>query len=176
MTIGRVMVSDNPVNAGRASQAQPPATTTSATSNAMTTVFSIIESPGHPRLDALYQRLGITQIKLPSQRKALQALKRAVPDGAPDWVVAEFFYGFGNNYAGANVCNLDVFLASLRKWAPAARVIVLVSKEQARYVPLLAERFPLRAVLTLPLSEAEVEAELEAILLGDASTPERPCP
>jgi DNA-binding NarL/FixJ family response regulator len=119
----------------------------------MTTLFSIIESPGHPRFEALYQRLGITQIKLPSQRKALQALKRR----APDWVVAEFFYGFGNNYAGANVSNLDVFLASLRKQAPEARVIVLVSKEQAQYVPLLAERFPLHAVLTLPVTEAEVE-------------------
>jgi hypothetical protein len=37
----------------------------------------------------------------------------------------------------------------------------LVSKEQARYVPLLAERFPMRAVLTLPLSKAEVEAILQ---------------
>ncbi len=126
----------------------------------MTTVFSIIESPGHPRLDALYQRLGITQVKLASQRKALQALKRAAPDRVPDWVVAEFFYGFGNNYAGANVCNLDVFVASLRRLAPAARVIVVVSKDQARYVPLLAERFPLHAVLTLPVSEPEVEAIL----------------
>jgi len=122
----------------------------------MTTLFSIIESPSHPRLEALYQRLGITQIKLPSQRKALQALKRS----APDWVVAEFFYGFGNNYAGANVCNLDVFLASLRTQAPAARVILLVSKEQAQHVPLLAERFPLHAVLNLPVIEAEVETIL----------------
>jgi len=124
----------------------------------MTTLFSIIESPSHPRLEALYQRLGITQIKLPSQRKALQALKRS----APDWVVAEFFYGFGNNYAGANVCNLDVFLATLHKQAPEARVIVLVSKEQAPYVPLLAERFPLHAVLTLPVTEVDVEAVLPA--------------
>ncbi len=120
------------------------------------TLFSIIESPSHPRLDALYQRLGIHQVKLASQRKAIQALKR----GVPDWVVAEFFYGFGNNYAGANVSNLDVFLSSLRKMAPAARVIVLVSKEQAQYVPLLAERFPLHAVLTLPVTEDDVETIL----------------
>ena len=56
----------------------------------MTTLFSIIESPSHPRLEALYRRLGIIPIKLPSQRKALQALK----GNAPDWVVAECFYGF----------------------------------------------------------------------------------
>ncbi|MGB5830979.1 MAG: hypothetical protein WBG92_03195 [Thiohalocapsa sp.] len=122
----------------------------------MTTLFSIIESPSHPRLDALYQRLGITQVKLNSQRKALQALKRTVPD----WVVAEFFHGLGNNYAGVNLCNLDVFLASLRKQAPAARFIVLASKEQACFVPRLAERFPMQAMLTLPASEVEVEVIL----------------
>jgi hypothetical protein len=119
----------------------------------MALLFSIIESPSHPRLDALYQRLGIEQVKLPSQRKAMQALKRS----SPDWVVAEFFYGFGNNYAGANVCNLDVFLAALAKQAPAARVIVLVSKDQAQYVPKLAARFPLHAVLTQPVTAADVE-------------------
>ncbi|WPL17541.1 hypothetical protein Thiowin_02566 [Thiorhodovibrio winogradskyi] len=122
----------------------------------MPTLFSIIESPGHPRLEDLYQRLGIEQVKLNSQRKALQALKKT----APDWVVAEFFYGFGNNYAGANVSNLDVLLATLRKQAPAARVIVLVTKDQAGYVPLLAERFPLHAVLSLPVAEADMEAAL----------------
>ncbi|KAA6187930.1 hypothetical protein F2Q65_01495 [Thiohalocapsa marina] len=57
------------------------------------TLFSIIESPQHPRLDAIYQRLGIHQIKLTSQRKTIQALKRL----SPDWVVAEFFYGFGRS-------------------------------------------------------------------------------
>jgi DNA-binding NarL/FixJ family response regulator len=122
----------------------------------MPTLFSIIESPGHPRLDGLYQCLGIEQVKLASQRKALQALKKT----QPDWVVAEFFYGFGNNYAGANVSNLDVLLATLRKQAPAARVIVLVTKDQAGYVPLLAERFPLHAVLTLPVAEPDIEAAL----------------
>jgi hypothetical protein len=122
----------------------------------MTTLFSIIESPNHPRFDGLYQRIGITQVKLASQRKALQALKSM----SPDWIVAEFFYGFGNNYAGANVSNLDVFLAALRKQAPTSRTIVLVSKEQAQYVSRLAERFEIHAVLTLPVSEAELESVL----------------
>jgi hypothetical protein len=63
---------------------------------------------------------------------------------------------------GANVYNLDVFLASLRKQAPGARVIVLVSKEEVQYVPRLAERFGLHAVLTLPVTEADVEAILRA--------------
>jgi hypothetical protein len=126
----------------------------------MTTLFSLIESPNHPRFDALYQRLGITQVKLASQRKALQALKSV----SPDWVVAEFFYGFGNNYAGANVSNLDVFLAALRKQAPTARTIVLVGKEQAQYVPRLADRFPIHAVLTLPVTEDAFESILRGAL------------
>ena len=78
-------------------------------------------------------------------------------------MVAEFFYGFGNSYAGANVSNLDVFLSSLRKQAPLAKVVVLVTKEQAQYVPLLAARFPLHAVLTLPVSESDMEPILRGV-------------
>jgi hypothetical protein len=37
-----------------------------------------------------------------------------------------------------------------------------VSKEQAQSVPLLAERFPLHAVLTPPVTDADVDAVLHA--------------
>ena len=123
-------------------------------------LYSIVESPGHPNLSDLYRRLGIEEVRLPSQRKAMQAIKRR----APDLVVAEFFYGFGNNYAGANLGNLDVFLASLQKYAPAARVIVLVDKAQRQYVDMLAERFPLDAVLVQPVGAADIEPLLTADL------------
>ena len=119
-------------------------------------LFSIVESPGHPNLSGLYRRLGLEELRLASQRKAVQALKRR----RPDWVVAEFFYGFGNNYAGANVSNLDVFLASLQKYAPAARTVVLVEKAQHAYVQKLADRFPLHAVLVQPVLEADMERVL----------------
>jgi hypothetical protein len=119
-------------------------------------LYSIIESPAHPNLSGLFRRLGIEELRLPSQRKAVQALKRR----APDWVVAEFFYGFGNNYAGANLSNLDVLLGSLQRYAPNARVLVLVAKDQRAYVDLLAERFPLHGVLVQPVREDEVEALL----------------
>ena len=119
-------------------------------------VYSIIESPGHPNLSALYRRLGMEELRLPSQRKAVRALK----EHPPDWVVAEFFYGFGNNYAGANLSNLDVFLGSLQRYAPRARVLVLVAKDQRPYVDRLAERFPIHAVLTQPIHETEIEAVL----------------
>ncbi len=116
-------------------------------------LFSIVESPGHPNLSDLYRRLGIREERLASQRKAMQALKRH----KPSFVVAEFFYGFGNNYAGANVSNLDTFLASLQRHAPEARMIVLVDKAQRPFVDRLAERFPLHAVLVQPVRPADLE-------------------
>ncbi len=121
-------------------------------------LFSILESPGHPNFSALYRQLGIEERRLPSQRKAVQALKEEVPD----WVVAEFFYGFGNNYAGANLSNLDVFLASLQKFAPAARVILLVDKSQRPFVDKLAARFSLHATLEQPVAVEAMAAVLGA--------------
>ena len=119
-------------------------------------LFSIIESPGHPNLTGLYQRHGIREVRLPSMRRAIQALR----EQRPDYVVAEFFYGYGNNYAGANLGNLDVFLASLQKYAPAARVIVLVDKQEQEYAERLSERYPVHALLVQPVTAENVEAVL----------------
>lgn len=83
----------------------------------------------------------------------MQALKRR----PPDLVVAEFFYGFGNNYAGANLGNLDVFLASLQKYAPSAKVVVMVDKTQREHAERLGERFPLHAVLDQPVRAFDIE-------------------
>ena len=120
-------------------------------------LFSIIESPTHPDFSRLYAELGLTQRRLTSQRKAIQALKRE----PPDWVVAEFFYGFGNNYAGANVSNLDVFLRSQQRYAPRAKVIILVNKDEAPHLDALTSRFNLHGTVRLPGSEAELEALLQ---------------
>lgn len=87
-------------------------------------------------------------------RKAIQALS----EQRPDYVVAEFFYGYGNSYAGANLGNLDVFLSSLQKYAPRAQAIVMVDKQERQY----AERYPLHAVLVQPVTAADVEALLLA--------------
>jgi len=123
----------------------------------MPTVLSIVESPAHPNLSGLYQRLGLREIKTGSVRNALRELKRH----QPDFVVAEFFYGYGNNYAGVNISNLDVLLSSLPKYAPQARVIAMVDKSERQHVEKLNEIFPLSAVLVLPVGEAQVEALLQ---------------
>ena len=115
-------------------------------------VFSIIESPLHPDFTRLYHSLNIENVQFNSMRKALSHLKKQ----KPDFVVAEFFYGYGNNYAGVNVSNLDVFLCSLQKYAPEAKVIVMVEKEERKHVSKLAELFTLHAVLQHPVSSEKM--------------------
>lgn len=119
-------------------------------------LFSIIESPAHRDCSALYARLGYRELRFAAMRKAIGALK----DTAPAVVVAEFMYGYGNNYAGVNVSNLDVFLYSLQKYAPDARIIVLVARDELQYMDRLAALFPLHAVLPLPLDERDLEQAL----------------
>jgi hypothetical protein len=111
-------------------------------------VFSIIESPLHPDFTRLYHSLNIENVQFNSMRKALSHLKKQ----KPDFVVAEFFYGYGNNYAGVNVSNLDVFLCSLQKYAPEAMVIVMVEKEERKHVDKLSALFSLHSVLQHPVS------------------------
>ncbi|MFO7604633.1 MAG: hypothetical protein R6X06_12600 [Gammaproteobacteria bacterium] len=122
----------------------------------MPVLFSIIESPLHPDFEPLYREQGLVPIRLTSMRKAITALKKQ----APDFVVAEFFYGYGNNYAGVNISNLDVFLYSLQRYAPQARVIVLVDGAERQYVCKLEALFPLHAVLPQPVTAAQMKKAL----------------
>ena len=121
------------------------------------TVFSIIESPTHPNFSDVYLRLNVDAIMLNSMRKAISKLKTT----RPDYVVAEFFYGYGNNYAGVNISNLDVFLHSMQKYAPDAKVIVVVDKTEREYVDKLHDLFPLHAVLQHPVNSMELEILLK---------------
>lgn len=120
-------------------------------------VFSIIESPLHPNFTSLYQKLGFENVQLSSMRKAISQLKKQ----KPDYVVAEFMYGYGNNYAGVNVSNLDVFLHSLEKYAPQAKVIAMVEKHEVKYVAKLLDLFTLHGVLQHPVSEQALHSVLE---------------
>ncbi len=125
----------------------------------MPLLYSIIESPTHPDFSRLYRQLGIDEVRLGSMRKALAQIKKQ----APDIIVAEFFYGFGNNYAGVNISNLDVMLFSLQKYAPRARVIVMPDKSERQYVDKLNDIFPLTAVLPQPASPDQIRSVLQDI-------------
>jgi hypothetical protein len=113
------------------------------------TLFSIIESPGHPDFSELYRSLDITETKIPSMRKAISMLKKQ----QPDYIVAEFFYGYGNNYAGVNISNLDVMLYSLQKYSAHTKVIVLVDKSEYNYVDKLNDIIRLHDVIKNPVNK-----------------------
>ena len=126
-------------------------------------LFSIVESPLHPDFSALYRRLGLSEVRLGSMRKAISALKSRTPDV----VVAEFMYGYGNNYAGVNVSNLDVFLYSLQKYSRESAIIVMADKQEVRYVDKLKALFPIQAVLQHPVTEQDMDACLQDRIMTD---------
>ena len=125
------------------------------------TLFSIIESTGHPNFTELYHSLGIKENKINSMRKAIAELKRAaLKKQQPDFIVAEFFYGYGNNYAGVNISNLDVLLYSLQKYSADTKVIVLVDKDEYKYVDKLNSIIKIHDVLKLPISNKQLQESL----------------
>lgn len=119
-------------------------------------IYSIVESPTHADFSDIYRRLNLVEIKFKSMRQAISQLKHQ----PPDIVMAEFFYGYANNYAGVNISNLDVFLFSLQKYAPHAKVVVMAEKREREYVELLKRLFPLYGILQHPVNSADVEGLL----------------
>ena len=121
-------------------------------------LFSLIESPKHPNLSALFTRLGFEEVQLTSTRKAVSQLKKQLPDV----VVADFVYGYSNNYSGVHISNLDVFLMSMQKFAPAAEVIVLVDPAEMVYAEKMRDIFPLKAILPFVVAAQELEKLLSS--------------
>ncbi len=120
------------------------------------TILSVIESPTHPRLSRLFESMGAREIQVNSSRNAIKALKTH----KPDFIVAEFFYGYGNNYAGVNVSNLDVLLSSLPRYSPETRTIVFVQKDEAQYVEKLHALYPLHGAFLHDTPEYVIEESL----------------
>jgi hypothetical protein len=116
-------------------------------------LLSIVESRAHPDFSRLYERLGLVHHWVNSTRKAL-AFVKSTP---PDYVVAEFFYGYGNNYAGVNISNLDVFLYSLEKYAPQTKVIALVQKAERQHADRLNDIIAYHGIVQYPAREADME-------------------
>ena len=121
------------------------------------TLFSVIESPTHPFLTPLYNKLGIDELCFKHMRKLISKIKKV----QPDFIAVEFFYGYGNNYAGINISNLDVMLYSLQRYSPDTKVIVFVDKSERQYVDKLNDILPLHAVITLPAKENELVMALK---------------
>ena len=122
----------------------------------MKTLFSLIESPFPPDFRALYQELGIAAQRFDTARN----LHRALQKQKPDFFVGEFVYGWGNNYAGANISNLDVSLRTLQYLAPRARTIVFMHEREQSHIDKLLALFPIHAVLKYPVGEQQMRAAL----------------
>jgi hypothetical protein len=119
-------------------------------------LYAIKDLPTHPDFSALYGRLGFEELRLPSQRKAIAELKRR----PPDWVVAEFVYGFHTYYQATNISNLDVFLQSLVKYAPAAWVVVIADRQDLAHAEPLKAIHPRLILLARPVSEGQMAEAL----------------
>ncbi|BAO43317.1 hypothetical protein [Thiolapillus brandeum] len=122
----------------------------------MSLLYSVIETASHPNFSGLYRQMSLEEQRFTNMRKVMSALKKQ----APDYIAAEFIYGYSNNYAGVNISNLDVLLYSLQKYAPDCRVIVFCNKGEEEYTNKLQTIFPLHAVLTQPVQPADLQAVL----------------
>lgn len=124
----------------------------------MKTLFTLTTSPLPPHFAELYRDLDIAAEHFDSARK----LHRALQKQAPDFFLGEFVYGWGNDYAGNTVSNLDVSLRTLQCKAPKAKLIVLMQPSQAPHIGKLLELFPVHAVLRFPLGDEEMRAVLQS--------------
>ena len=122
----------------------------------MKTLYLLTESPFSPQFPGLYQELGIVVEHFDSARNLHRALKKQ----QPDFFVGEFVYGWGNNYAGANVSNLDVTLRTLQAQAPQTRIIVVMQPGEEAHIGKLLELFSVHVVLKYPISEEPLRAAL----------------
>lgn len=119
----------------------------------MKQLYSLLESPTFLQFPELYKSLGVQETRFNSGRQ----LNKAIAKTAPDIVLAEFFYGFGNNYAGINISNLDVSLRALQRHAPQAKIMVLTDKADRPYVPKLKALFKVDTILTLPVTANDIK-------------------
>jgi hypothetical protein len=117
-------------------------------------IISIIESILFPDCSDLYQRKGITELRVNSVRKAIALIKKQ----SISFIMVEFFYAYSTNYSGIYKSNIEVLLVSLGKYSPNTKVIILAKKTEIKFIHVLdAVDYPLHGVLQLPTSLAKVE-------------------
>ena len=124
----------------------------------MNTLYSLVASPFAAHFPDLYQELGIAAERFDSARNLHRALKKQLPD----FFVGEFVYGWANNYAGANVSNLDVTLRTLLAVAPQAKIIIVMHPSEEAHIGKLLALFPVHAVLQYPIAEEQMRAALQS--------------
>jgi hypothetical protein len=124
----------------------------------MSLLYLLVNSPLACQFPDLYRELGIEAVRFDSARN----LHRALKERRPDYFVGEFVYGWSNNYAGANVSNLDVTLRTLEAVAPKAKTIIVMRPSETPHIDKLLELFAVHAVLTYPIDEKQMRTALES--------------
>ena len=118
-------------------------------------LLAVIEYGGYPNFAPLYQRLGYTVRIERTVRKALAAIREAVPAA----IVAEF--NFQSDFRD-RTSSLESLLAAVERHA-ATRVIVFYDPQHRAALERLRARFPRIEALTYPLSPAAIEQALGAV-------------
>ena len=111
-----------------------------------------------PDFSALYQRKGLTELRVNSIRKATTLVKKQ----QADFIVVEFFYAYSTNYSGIYKSNIEGLLVSLIKYSPHTKVIVLAKKKEMQFINVLdAVDHPVHGILQLPTSLAQMKSLLD---------------
>ncbi len=122
----------------------------------MKQLFTLCEFPRLLDFPDIYTGLSLNH----TWHKSARLFNKALLQTPPDIVIAEFIYGFGNNYAGVNISNLDVSFYALRRHAPDAKIILIADKADLPHTPKLEALFNIHAVLAAPVVEAELKEQL----------------
>ena len=123
----------------------------------MKTLYALTQSPLGPHFADLCEELDIGGEGFNSARN----LQRAIKQQPPDFFLGEFVYGWGNDYAGNTVSNLDVTLRTLQATAPKAKIIVVMQPSEEAHIGKLLEHFAVHAVLKFPLRLEQMRAALQ---------------
>jgi len=125
----------------------------------MSLLYTLVNSPLDCRFPDVFLEFGIQEERFDSARNLHRALKQQ----RPDYFIGEFVYGWGNNYAGANVSNLDVTLRTLQAVAPKASIIIVMRPSEQAHIGKLLELFKVDAVLSYPIDDAQMRAALHGL-------------
>ncbi len=116
-------------------------------------LLALVELGGYPNFVPLYQRLGYRVEMVNSVRKAQAWLK----SHRPQVVVAEFY---ADPQFRDRVSNLESLLATLQRYNVEARVVVFLDTAYLAHLEKVKTRYPVHAVLTYPIREADLEQAL----------------
>ncbi|MFK5892987.1 MAG: hypothetical protein QM504_07175 [Pseudomonadota bacterium] len=122
----------------------------------MKNFLCIKQSPRFPKMTELFDKLAITEKEVNSIRKANTYLK----NNCPDIIMTEFFYGYGNNYSGVHISNLDMLFVTLQKYQCPAKVITFVDKSEQQFIEKLINLFPLAHYFVYPIKLQQLEEYL----------------